>query len=89
MNQENHYGIYFDCAENALANYLGTDDLDQNMVELVTDCMRSAVEALPNWSYFTNILEKSSSYVQCDLDEDDLLQYTACLEDMMEEFGLL
>lgn len=84
-----NYTTYYDAAEHALANFLGTDDLDQDMIELVGDCARQAVAALPNWSYFTNLLEKSSSYVQTDLDEDELRDYVGELEEQLEAYGLL
>ena len=84
-----NYTTYYDAAEHALANFLGTDDLDQDMIELVADCARQAIAALPDWSYFTNLLEKSSSYVQTDLDEGELRDYVGELEEQLEAYGLL
>ena len=86
---ENTHDLYLAAAENALANYLGTDDLEEDTVELVADCMRQAVAVLPNWNYFTNLLEKSSTYVQCDLDEEELADYVGELESQMEDYGVL
>jgi len=84
-----NFTTYFDAAEHALANYLGEDNYNQDMVELVGDCMRQAVSVLPNWSYFTNLLEKSSTYVQADLDELEMADYVGELEEQMEAYGLL
>jgi len=83
------YTEFYACAEHALANFLGTDDLDQDMIELVGDSMHQAVAALPNATYFDNILEKSSTYVLTDMDEDTLAYYVAVLEHHMEEYDLL
>jgi len=84
-----NYTTYYDVAEHSLANFLGTDDLDQDMIELVGDCARQAVAALPNWSYFTNLLEKSASYVRCDMDELEMQDYVGELEEQLEAYGLL
>ena len=84
-----NFTLYLSAAEDALANYLGTDELTDATVELVADCMRQAVSVLPNWSYFTNLLEKSSTYVQADLDELEMADYVGELETQMEEYGLL
>jgi hypothetical protein len=84
-----NYTTYYDAAEHALANFLGTDDLDQEVINLVADCARQAIAVLPNWSYFTNLLEKSSSYVQTDLDEGELRDYVGELEEQLEAYGLL
>ena len=80
---------FYNAAEHALANFLGTDDLDQDMIEMVGDCCYQAVAALPNCTYFQNLLEKSSSYVQADMDEDTLNDYVAELEEQLEAYELL
>ena len=80
---------FYSAAEHALANFLGTDDIDQDTVELVGDCMSEAVKALPNDAYFVALLEKSSTYVQADMDEDTLADYVAELEEQMEAYDLL
>ncbi len=84
-----NYTTYYDAAEHALANFLGTDDLDQEAINLVADCARQAIAVLPDWSYFTNLLEKSSSYVQTDLNEGELRDYVGELEEQLEAYGLL
>jgi hypothetical protein len=84
-----NYTTYYDATEHALANFLGTDDIDQNIINLVADCCVQAIAALPNWSYFNNLLEKSSTYVQCDLTELEMADYVGELEVQLEEYGLL
>jgi hypothetical protein len=89
MEKDTSYITYCAAAEDALANYLGTDDLDQDIIELVADCCRSAVSVLPNWTYFTNLLEKASTYVEVDMDEDTMQDFTGELEAQLENWGLL
>jgi len=84
-----NYSTYYDAAEHSLANFLGTDDIDQDMINLVADCCVQAVAALPNWDYFNNLLEKSSTYVQCDLSELEMADYVGELEEQLEDYGLL
>ena len=85
----NNYTTYYNATEHALANFLGTDDIDQNIINLVADCCVQAIEALPNWSYFNSLLEKSSTYVQCDLNELEMADYVGELEVQLEDYGLL
>ena len=75
--------------EHALENFLDSSDLDPNLVETVAECVLQAIQVLPDLTYFSSILEKSSTYVQCDLNVDELKRYTALLEDYMDEYGLL
>jgi hypothetical protein len=84
-----NYTTYYNATEHALANFLGTDDIDQDIINLVADCCVQAVEALPNWSYFNDLLEKSSTYVQTDLNELEMQDYVGELETQLEEYGLL
>ena len=84
-----NFTTYLNAAEHALANFLCTDDLDQDMIELVADCMRQAIAVVPNWSYFQSLLEKSSTYVQADLNELEMADYVGELEAQLEEYGLL
>ena len=80
---------YYNAAEHALANFLGTDDLDQDVIELVGDCMSQAVAALPNATNFENLLEKASTYVRADMSEDELYRWVAELENRLEDYDLL
>jgi hypothetical protein len=84
-----NYSTYYNAAETALANFLDTDDIDQDTINLVANCCVQAIEALPNASYFESLLEKSSTYVQCDLNELEMADYVAELEYQLEEYGLL
>ena len=84
-----NYNYYFDAAQEALANYLGTDDLDQDMINLVANCCVDAIAALPNELYFEALLEKSSTYVQCDLNESEMQDYVDELETQLVTYGLL
>jgi hypothetical protein len=80
---------YYNAAEHALANFLGTDDIDQDVIELVGDCAYQAVQVLPDWNYFNSILEKSSTYVRADMSLEELSDYVAELEDQLEAYELL
>ena len=84
-----NFTTYLNATEHALANYLGEDDLDETVIELVADCMRQAIAVIPNWSYFQSLLEKSSTYVQADLNELEMADYVGELEAQLEEYGLL
>jgi hypothetical protein len=86
---ETPFETYLEAAEHALANYLGTDDLNEATIELVADCARQAVAALPNWTYFRDLLEKASTYVQVDMDELEMQDFTGELETQLEDYGIL
>jgi hypothetical protein len=80
---------FYNAAEHALANYFGIDDFNQELIELVGDCAYQAVQALPDWNHFQNLLEKSSTYVQTDMDESELSAFVAELEEQLEAYGLV
>jgi hypothetical protein len=80
---------YFLAAEDALTNFLGDDDINQDMINLVANCCVDAVAALPNESYFESLLEKSSTYVQTDLNESEMQNYVDELETQLVTYGLL
>jgi len=84
-----YFEEYYNAAEHALANFLGTDDIDQDVIELVGDCAYQAVAALPNWEHFLNTLEKASTYVRADMDELELQDFVGELEDQLEAYELL
>ena len=84
-----NYNDYYNAAQEALANYLGIDDPDQDMINLVANCCVDAIAALPNESYFESLLEKSSTYVQCDLNESEMQNYIDELETQLVTYGLL
>ncbi len=80
---------FYNAAEHALANFLGEDEIDQDTVELVGDCAYQAVQVLPNWTYYNNILQKSSTYVRADMSLEELHDYVSELEEQLEAYGLL
>jgi hypothetical protein len=80
---------YYNAAEHALANFLGTDDLDQDMIEVVGDCAYEAVQKLPNWEYFSDLLEKASTYVRTDMNDLELQDFVGELEEQLEAYELL
>jgi hypothetical protein len=80
---------YYNAAEHALANFLGTDDLDQDMIEVVGDCAYEAVQKLPNWEYFSDLLEKASTYVRTDMNELELQDFVGELEEQLEAYELM
>ena len=84
-----NYNDYYDATETALANYLGTDDINQDMINLVANCCVDAVAALPNESYFESLLEKSSTYVYADMSVWELQNYVNELETQLVTQGLL
>ena len=83
------YAKYFFAAEDALTNFLGDDDINQDMINLVANCCVDAVAALPNESYFESLLEKSSSYVYADMSVWELQNYVNELETQLVTYGLL
>ena len=85
-NMENDF---YNAAEHALANFLGTDDIDQDVIELVGDCAYQAVQVLPNWTYFHDLLEKASTYVRADMDELEMQDFVGELEEQLEAYDLL
>ena len=89
MEKDTSYITYCAAAEDALANYYQDDDINQDIIELVADCMRQAIAALPDWDYFQNLLEKASTYVEVDMDEGTMQDFTGELESQMVTRGLL
>jgi hypothetical protein len=63
--------------------------LEQDVVNLVADCCQQAVEVLPDWDYFNDLLEKSSTYVRCDMGELEMQDYVGELEAQLGDYGLL
>ncbi len=80
---------FYNAAEHALANFLGTDELDQDVIEMVGDCAYQAVQVIPDWNYLNSLLEKSSTYVRADMNLEELHDYVAELEEQLEAYGLL
>jgi hypothetical protein len=82
------YGVLYDAVEHALANFLCTDDLDENMIELVAHRLGEHIENIES-PYFDDILASTSTYVQADLDEVELNDYIGELSTQLEDYGLL
>jgi hypothetical protein len=80
---------FYNAAEHALANFLGTDELDQDVIEMVGDCAYQAVQVLPDWNYYNSLLQKSSTYVRADMGLEELHDYVSELEEQLEAYGLL
>ena len=77
--------------EHALANWLGEDPTDEQ-VELVTDRVLTGLRQFNEgggWGALDAHLESSSTYVQTDLDEDGLVDYTGELSAQLEDYGIL
>ena len=79
------YVTLYRAVDHALANFLGTDDVDEGIVELV------AHRIAEHWDnrdsgYFEDILASTSTYVQCDLDELELADYVGELETQLDDY---
>ncbi len=88
-----HFGLICAATEHALANFYGSDDFDQDIIELVA--MRID-EHLPKMvdnpvlnGYFDDVLASTSTFVQADMSEDELDSYVAELVDQLEEYGVV
>jgi hypothetical protein len=79
--------------EHALANFYGSDDFDQDIIELVAmriDEHVSKMEDNPVLNgYFDDVLASTSTFVQADMDEEELNSYVAELVDQLEEYGVV
>jgi hypothetical protein len=82
------YSTLFDAVEHALANFTGEDNTDEDIVNLVAGRIHEHWDIRGSYS-FDQILESTSTYVQCDLSEEELADYASELENQLEEYGLL
>ncbi len=87
MNTELNYETLYDAVEHALANFLCTEDVNREVVELVADRIAEHWDSRYNASFDT-ILESTSTYVQCDLDEVELNDYVGELETQLGDYEL-
>jgi len=71
-----------------LEDYTG-DDANKDTIELVTDRVESALEALAegNNGYYYDLLESSSTYVKTKLSADELEEYTEMLEGYVNTYS--
>lgn len=68
-----------------------TDDTtDEDTVELVMDLMHQSNKESEagNYAYAESLLEKASTFVQCDLDLERLDEWVEVCVAAMDEFGL-
>ncbi len=83
-----NYTELCNAVEHALANYTGEDDIDGDIVELVANRIHEHWDKRGSYT-FDEILESTSTYVQCDLSEEELADYAGELEEQLEAYGLL
>ena len=86
-DKELNYETLYDAVEHALANFLCTEDLDQNVIELVANRIAEHWDERYSAS-FDNILESTSTYVMTDLDECELVDYVGELDTQLGDYEL-
>ncbi len=84
------FQTYLDACEHAIANFTGSDDIDPDVVEMVADLARQAVDQAEqgNYTYAENLIEKASTYVQSDLDEQELVDWVGEVDTQLDEYGI-
>ena len=84
------YQTYLDACEHAIANFTGSDDIDPDTVELVAELAVQAMRAaLQNqFTYAESLIEKASTYVQVDLDEEELVDWVGEVDTQLNEYGI-
>ena len=80
-----NYETLTEAVEHALANFLGTDNLDETVIELVSQRVAEHIDS-PNLESF---IESSSSYVQVDMDELTLNDYVGEMITQLEDYGVI
>ena len=83
----------YDAVEAAIANFLGNDDFNEAVTELVATRVAKALDLVAEDGFiderFDTLLESASTYVLTDLSKDELADWVGELETQLEEFGLL
>jgi hypothetical protein len=83
----------YEAVEHALANFLGTDDLDEAMVELVAfridNFVKKSAKDLTLCARFDDMLAGTSTYVQTDLDELAMNDYIGELVEQLENYDVI
>ena len=78
------YTELFNKVRLALAEFTEAEpeEVEEDIVELVTDLVAQSLEerADGNWDYSEALLQKSSTYVYCDMGEDEMERYIELLE---------
>jgi hypothetical protein len=82
------YSTLFDAVEHALANITGEDTVDEDIVNLVAGRIHEHWNKRGSYS-FDQIIESTSTYVACDLSEEELAAYLGEIENQLEDYGLL
>jgi hypothetical protein len=84
-----NYTELCNAVEHALANFTGSDEpIDGDIVDLVAMRIHEHWDKRGSYS-FDQILESTSTYVQCDLSHEELADYAGELEEQLEAYGLL
>ncbi len=80
----------YEAVEHAIANFTGSDDIDEAVVELVASLAAQAVEeaVAGRYGYAQDLIEKASTYVQTDLDELELQDWVGEMDTQLEEYGI-
>ena len=83
----------YGAVEAAIANFLGNDDFNETITELVATRVAKALALVAEDGFiderFDTLLESASTYVLTDLSKDELADWVGELETQLEEFGLL
>ncbi len=76
--------------EHAIANFSGEEEIDPDVVELVADLAKQAVDeaTVGNYSYARDLVEKASTYVLTDLDELETNDWVCEVDNQLEEYGV-
>ena len=87
------YETLCSAVEHSLGNFLGTDDFDQEIIELVAmridEHLQKMLDNPVLNGYFDDVLASTSTFVQADMSEDELDSYVAELVDQLEEYGVV
>ena len=93
MTELTDYRTLCSAVEHALANFYGSDDFDQDIIELVAMRIDEHVSKMGDNpvlnGYFDDILASTSTFVQADMSEDELNSYVTELVDQLEEYGVV
>jgi hypothetical protein len=84
------FDTYLQAAEHAIANFTGEDDINTDVIELVAEMAKQAIEQanIGNFIYARALIEGASTYVQADLDELELNDWVGEMDNQLEEYGI-
>jgi hypothetical protein len=87
---DTEWATYTQATEHAIANFTGDDEIDPDVVELVADLGRQAIQLADEGKYAQALMlvEKASTFVQVDLDELEMTDWIGELDTQLEEYGL-